>query len=80
MYCEGSSNLCCRTCPSADKPVINLGGLDYRIWDNGWTVQNTDYRFSAQFEHTIVITDDGNEILTVPDAHYFDGLDSFYAK
>ncbi|MFC2727376.1 type I methionyl aminopeptidase [Corynebacterium matruchotii] len=62
------------------EPMINLGGLDYRIWDNGWTVQNTDYRFSAQFEHTIVITDDGNEILTVPDAHYFDGLDSFYAK
>ena len=42
--------------------------------------EQSDYRFSAQFEHTIVITDDGNEILTVPDAHYFDGLDSFYAK
>lgn len=49
------------------EPMINLGGLDYTIWDNDWTVQNTDYKFSAQFEHTIVITEDGNEILTIPD-------------
>ena len=49
------------------EPMINLGGLDYTIWDNDWTVQNTDYKFTAQFEHTIVITDDGNEILTLPD-------------
>ncbi len=49
------------------EPMINLGGLDYRIWDNGWTVQNTDFSWSAQFEHTIVITEDGNEILTLPD-------------
>ncbi|GAB3699189.1 type I methionyl aminopeptidase [Corynebacterium nasicanis] len=49
------------------EPMINLGGLDYRIWDNDWTVQNTDFRFTAQFEHTIVITEDGNEILTLAD-------------
>lgn len=49
------------------EPMLNLGGLDYKIWDDGWTVQNTDYSFSAQFEHTIVITEDGNEILTIPD-------------
>jgi len=49
------------------EPMINLGGLDYTIWDNDWTVQNTDYKFTAQFEHTIVITDDGNEILTLAD-------------
>lgn len=48
------------------EPMINLGSLDYEIWDNGWTVQNTDGKFTAQFEHTIVITDDGNEILTLP--------------
>ena len=46
------------------EPMINL---DYTIWDNDWTVQNTDYKFTAQFEHTIVITDDGNEILTLAD-------------
>ncbi|CAB1039476.1 type I methionyl aminopeptidase [Corynebacterium diphtheriae] len=49
------------------EPMINLGGLDYRIWDDGWTVQNTDFKFTAQFEHTLVITDDGNEILSIPD-------------
>lgn len=49
------------------EPMINLGGLDYKIWDNGWSVQNTDFCWSAQFEHTIVITDKGNEILTLPD-------------
>ncbi|AKK03396.1 type I methionyl aminopeptidase [Corynebacterium epidermidicanis] len=48
------------------EPMINLGSLDYDIWDDGWTVQNRDGKFTAQFEHTIVITDDGNEILTIP--------------
>lgn len=48
------------------EPMLNLGGLDYTIWDDDWTVQNTDRKFSAQFEHTIVITEDGNEILTLP--------------
>ena len=55
------------------EPMINLGGLDYEIWDDGWTVQNVDGRFTAQFEHTLVITDDGNEILTLPD----DDIDDF---
>ncbi|MDO5097989.1 MAG: type I methionyl aminopeptidase [Corynebacterium sp.] len=50
------------------EPMINLGELDYTIWDNGWTVQNDDYKFTAQFEHTIVITETGNEILTLPDS------------
>ncbi|MBN9643240.1 type I methionyl aminopeptidase [Corynebacterium mendelii] len=50
------------------EPMINLGGLDYDIWDDTWTVQNVDGKFTAQFEHTLVITDDGNEILTLPDA------------
>lgn len=50
------------------EPMINLGELPYRIWDDGWTVQNIDGEYTAQFEHTLVITDDGNEILTIPDA------------
>ncbi|AGF72758.1 type I methionyl aminopeptidase [Corynebacterium halotolerans] len=49
------------------EPMINLGELDYTIWDDDWTVQNSDHKFTAQFEHTIVITEDGNEILTLPD-------------
>lgn len=50
------------------EPMINLGSLDYTVWDDDWTVQNTDHRFTAQFEHTLVITEDGNEILTLPDS------------
>lgn len=50
------------------EPMINLGGLEYDIWDDGWTVQNTDGEYTAQFEHTILITEDGNEILTLPDS------------
>jgi len=49
------------------EPMINLGELPYDIWDDGWTVVNRDGKFTAQFEHTIVITDDGNEILAIPD-------------
>lgn len=55
------------------EPMINLGGLEYDIWDDGWTVQNRDGEYTAQFEHTIVITNDGNEILTVPDEKYAAG-------
>ena len=48
------------------EPMINLGELPYTIWDDGWTVQNNDGKYTAQFEHTILITEDGNEILTLP--------------
>ena len=49
------------------EPMINLGELPYRQWDDGWTIQNLDGQFTAQFEHTLVITEDGPEILTLPD-------------
>lgn len=49
------------------EPMLNLGSLEYDIWSDDWTVQNRDGKFTAQFEHTIVITEDGNEILTLPD-------------
>ena len=47
------------------EPMLNLGSPDWTLWDDGWTVVTTDLRRSAQFEHTILITDDGNEILTL---------------
>lgn len=50
------------------EPMINIGGLAYDVWDDGWTVANRDGKWTAQFEHTIVITPTGNEILTLPDA------------
>lgn len=49
------------------EPMINLGELDYEIWEDGWTVQNSDRKWTAQFEHTVLVTDSGFEILTQPD-------------
>ena len=48
------------------EPMINLGTIDYDIWDDGWTVVTKDRRRTAQFEHTILVTDSGAEILTLP--------------
>ena len=47
------------------EPMINLGSLDYEIWDDGWTVVTKDRRWTAQFEHTLLVTDTGAEILTL---------------
>ena len=49
------------------EPMLNLGTPDWTLWDDGWTVVTKDLRRSAQFEHTILITEDGNEILTLAD-------------
>ncbi|GAA2780146.1 type I methionyl aminopeptidase [Saccharopolyspora taberi] len=46
------------------EPMITLGTHEYDMWDDGWTVTTRDKSWTAQFEHTIVITEDGNEILT----------------
>jgi methionyl aminopeptidase len=48
------------------EPMITLGGIDYDIWDDGWTVVTKDRSRTAQFEHTLVVTADGAEILTLP--------------
>ncbi len=48
------------------EPMINLGALDYEIWDDGWTVVTRDRKWTAQFEHTLAVTDTGVEILTLP--------------
>lgn len=50
------------------EPMINLGGLAWEMWDDGWTVVTADRKWTAQFEHTLVVTEDGAEILTLPDA------------
>ncbi|GAB3115436.1 type I methionyl aminopeptidase [Janibacter alkaliphilus] len=47
------------------EPMLNLGTHEWTMWDDGWTVVTKDLRRSAQFEHTILITDSGNEILTL---------------
>jgi methionyl aminopeptidase len=48
------------------EPMITLGTWRERMWDNGWTAVTTDGRRTAQFEHTLVVTEDGAEILTLP--------------
>ena len=48
------------------EPMITLGTIDYDIWPDGWTVTTKDKLLTAQFEHTLVVTDDGAEILTLP--------------
>ena len=48
------------------EPMINLGTFQWRMWDDGWTVVTADGRRSAQFEHTVLVTDTGVEILTLP--------------
>jgi methionyl aminopeptidase len=48
------------------EPMITLGTIDYDIWDDGWTITTKDKLRTAQFEHTIAVTDSGAEILTLP--------------
>jgi methionyl aminopeptidase len=48
------------------EPMLNLGTHEWRMWDDGWTVVTRDGRRSAQFEHTVLVTDGGAEILTLP--------------
>ncbi|TWE12433.1 type I methionyl aminopeptidase [Rudaeicoccus suwonensis] len=48
------------------EPMLNLGTPDWTMWDDDWTVVTADLSRSAQFENTILITESGPEILTVP--------------
>jgi methionyl aminopeptidase len=48
------------------EPMLNLGTVEWDMWDDDWTVVTKDRRRSAQFEHTILITETGAEILTLP--------------
>eukprot|EP00536_Pseudo-nitzschia_multiseries_P003303 jgi/Psemu1/185545/e_gw1.50.101.1 len=49
------------------EPMLVEGSGDCFEWDDRWTVVTTDGGMAAQFEHTVLITDDGVEILTVPE-------------
>lgn len=46
------------------EPMLTLGTFRHDLWDDGWTVVTKDRRRSAQFEHTVLVTGDGFEILT----------------
>jgi methionyl aminopeptidase len=48
------------------EPMLTLGTISYDIWPDGWTAVTRDRKRTAQFEHTLVVTADGYEILTLP--------------
>jgi methionyl aminopeptidase len=48
------------------EPMLTLGTIEYDIWPDNWTVVTKDRKRTAQFEHTLLVTDDGAEILTLP--------------
>ena len=48
------------------EPMVNAGGPETLLLDDGWTVVTADGSLSAHFEHTIAVTDDGPEVLTRP--------------
>jgi len=48
----------------AIEPMLNLGGHDVDFMPDGWTVKTKDGSYSAHFEHTVAVTNDGPEILT----------------
>ncbi len=48
------------------EPMLTLGTHEWDMWDDKWTVVTKDHRPSAQFEHTLLVTETGAEILTLP--------------
>jgi methionyl aminopeptidase len=46
------------------EPMIAMGGWQHRMWDDGWTAVTADGKRTAQFEHTVLVTDGGAEVLT----------------
>jgi methionyl aminopeptidase len=50
----------------AIEPMVNAGTAETEVLDDGWTVVTRDHRRSAHFEHTIAVTEQGPEVLTLP--------------
>lgn len=48
----------------AIEPMVNIGGAETELLDDGWTVVTADGSYSAHFEHTVAITQSGHEVLT----------------
>ncbi len=46
------------------EPMISLGSWQHRMWDDDWTAVTADGKRTAQFEHTLAVTEDGCEVLT----------------
>jgi methionyl aminopeptidase len=48
------------------EPMLTLGAAEHRMWADNWTAVTADGKLTAQFEHTMVVTEDGVELLTLP--------------
>jgi methionyl aminopeptidase len=48
------------------EPMITLGTYRHDMWKDGWTVVTKDRKWTAQFEHTVAVTETGHDILTLP--------------
>jgi len=48
------------------EPMINVGDWRHVVWDDNWTAVTADQKRSAQFEHTVLVTEQGVEVLTLP--------------
>lgn len=48
------------------EPMLTLGSYNWDMWQDNWTVVTKDRSITAQFEHTLVVTESGAEILTLP--------------
>ncbi len=46
------------------EPMITIGAHDHQVWNDGWTAVTIDRKRTAQFEHTLLVTDDGVDVLT----------------
>ncbi len=49
------------------EPMLTLGSQDWELWADDWTVVTRDRSITAQFEHTLVVTERGAEVLTLPE-------------
>ena len=50
------------------EPMLTIGRTNDRMWKDGWTAVTADGKWTAQAEHTLLITEDGVEILTASPA------------
>jgi methionyl aminopeptidase len=50
----------------AIEPMVNAGSAEVRVLDDGWTAVTADGALSAHFEHTVAVTENGPDILTLP--------------
>jgi methionyl aminopeptidase len=48
------------------EPMLTVGAQEWEQWDDDWTVTTRDRSLTAQFEHTLVVTERGAEVLTLP--------------